>query len=174
MQKLRWASRKWWFWVGLVVLIPVAWYVWGYVAYNAGIASKYGVQNAAREAYLNQIKAQDAILEAQYRADTYGGTTPEETLGLFVESLKRSDVELASKYYLIEDQDEARGALSVSKEKGYLGNYISILLGSHEGQYLATEQEYRIEFVDKSGNQIHAEYFKLNTFTDKWKIKSIR
>ncbi len=32
--------------------------------------------------------------------DHYGGTTPEETLKLFVEALKKKDAKLAAKYYL--------------------------------------------------------------------------
>jgi|SRR3989344_4978474 len=41
--------------------------------------------------------------EKAMRADTYGGKTPEETLKLFVEALKKEDVELASKYFLLDD-----------------------------------------------------------------------
>lgn len=41
--------------------------------------------------------------EKQMRADTYGGATPEETLKLFVAALKKEDVELASKYFMLDD-----------------------------------------------------------------------
>ena len=43
-------------------------------------------------------------LERQYREDPYGGNTPEETLQLFIDALKKGDMELASKYFVIEDQ----------------------------------------------------------------------
>jgi len=33
--------------------------------------------------------------------DTYGGKTPEETLNLFIEALKKEDLELASKYFVL-------------------------------------------------------------------------
>ncbi|MBI4130673.1 hypothetical protein HY468_05120, partial [Candidatus Roizmanbacteria bacterium] len=39
-------------------------------------------------------------LEDEYRNDTYGGATPEETLALFIAALEAGDIELASKYFL--------------------------------------------------------------------------
>ncbi|MEX0934135.1 MAG: hypothetical protein WD003_02700, partial [Candidatus Paceibacterota bacterium] len=41
-----------------------------------------------------------ADLEEQYKNDTFGGETPEETLELFIAALEAEDIELASKYFL--------------------------------------------------------------------------
>ena len=38
--------------------------------------------------------------------DIYGGKTPEETLSLFVDALKKGDVKLASKYFVLDKQKE--------------------------------------------------------------------
>ncbi len=44
-------------------------------------------------------KEQEAKYVAAMTADTYGGKTPQETLDLFVDALRKGDVELASKYF---------------------------------------------------------------------------
>ena len=44
-------------------------------------------------------------LKSKYENDTYGGATPEETLQLFIDALKKGDVELASKYFVVEKQE---------------------------------------------------------------------
>src|SRR3989344_5268746 len=56
-------------------------------------------------------KAEKAYVEAM-TADTYGGKTPQETLDLFVDSLKKGDIELASKYFLLDE--------NLSREKWFL------------------------------------------------------
>lgn len=49
-----------------------------------------------------QMREAERIIEElkrQEREDPYGGSTPEETLQLFIEALKKGDVELASRYF---------------------------------------------------------------------------
>lgn len=43
--------------------------------------------------------------EQKYVSDTYGGTTPEETYQLFLEALKKQDIELTSKYFILDKQE---------------------------------------------------------------------
>ena len=40
-------------------------------------------------------------LKRLYEEDTFGGKTPEETLALFIDALKRGDTDLASKYFVL-------------------------------------------------------------------------
>mgnify|MGYP001562286652 CR=1 FL=1 len=40
-------------------------------------------------------------LEEPYKKDTYGGKTPEETWAMYLDALKKGDIELAIKYYAI-------------------------------------------------------------------------
>lgn len=49
-------------------------------------------------------KAQKALntLDETLRQDTYGGKTPEETLKMFIDALKKDDIELASKYFALD------------------------------------------------------------------------
>ena len=62
-----------------------------------------------------------ADLEKQYAEDTYGGKTPEETLQLFIDALKAGDIELASKYFVVEKQKEQREFLKKVDVAGNLG-----------------------------------------------------
>ena len=59
--------------------------------------------------------------------DTYGGQTPEETYDLFLAALKNEDVELASKYFILEDQESWTLTLNQFKEDGFLEEIIQEL-----------------------------------------------
>jgi len=58
--------------------------------------------------YAGEKRALEQIeeLERQYREDPYGGDTPEETLELFTQALKAGDIDLASKYFLPDEQEK--------------------------------------------------------------------
>ena len=42
----------------------------------------------------------------KYAADTYGGETPEETYEMFLQALKMEDIDLTSKYFILDKQEE--------------------------------------------------------------------
>src|SRR3989338_3270107 len=51
-------------------------------------------------------------LEKAYREDQYGGNTPEETLQLFIDALKKGNTDLAAKYFIIDEQEKWKVKLS--------------------------------------------------------------
>lgn len=60
-------------------------------------------------------------------ADTYGGKTPQETLDLFLVALEAEDAELASKYFMLDDnlsREKWLKMLIVFKEKGLLDDMV--------------------------------------------------
>ena len=65
--------------------------------------------------------------EKAYREDTYGGITPEETLQLFIDALKKGDTDLAAKYFIIDDQQKNRESLARVKERGMLNSMVKDL-----------------------------------------------
>ena len=71
-----------------------------------------------------QAERRLADLERRYAEDTYGGKTPEETLELFIDALKAGDIELASKYFLIGEQEEWRKKIETINNNGYLESMI--------------------------------------------------
>lgn len=94
--------------------------------------------------------------EEQYRhaleQDTYGGETPEQTLQMFITALENEDVELASKYFLIETDE---------KNADYL---------THEGWLRLLQQAKRenrieeiIKSIKKTKPQEYSKDYTLNT-----------
>jgi len=53
-----------------------------------------------------------AKYEQKFKDDKYGGKTPEETYTMFLEALKKKDIELASKYFALEKQEQYKKALN--------------------------------------------------------------
>jgi len=64
--------------------------------------------------FLNKIYKQ----EQSYKNDTYGGKTPEETYQMFLTALKAKDIELASKYFVLEEQERYKQALQEVDKNG--------------------------------------------------------
>ncbi|MDP3901442.1 MAG: hypothetical protein Q8Q37_00490 [bacterium] len=79
------------FWGILIILVVVI--AGGYLIWNKYF--EYDPVRVYQEAEQKYIAAMTA--------DTYGGATPQETLDLFVEALRQEDVELASKYFLLDE-----------------------------------------------------------------------
>mgnify|MGYP001571083277 CR=1 FL=1 len=105
--------------------------------------------------------------------DTYGGKTPEETLSLFVDALKKGDVKLASKYFVLDKQKEMEKELSVGKQNDVL----KLLIGDLEKENKKTCYDYRkaCEFTTFDDNNV-AEFsfvLSLNELTNIWKIESL-
>ncbi len=65
--------------------------------------------------------------QERYENDTVGGQTPEETLELFISALKEENLELASKYFVLDEQEEWYRDLSRIKKEGFLDEMISDL-----------------------------------------------
>jgi len=65
--------------------------------------------------------------ERSYREDTVGGTTPEETLQLFIAALKNDDLDLASRYFVVDKQGEWKKELSLIREKGLIDEMVKDL-----------------------------------------------
>ncbi|MEK7099881.1 MAG: hypothetical protein AAB883_01955 [Patescibacteria group bacterium] len=166
MQKI---LKRWWFWVGVVILAVAVWWFWGYFSWLIGQAPVRDENARARAGWL-QMQAEEAALEAQYRADTYGGTTPEETLRLFVEALEKKDFELASKYFVVENREDFLSEIQDSEKGGFLGKYIEILNYRYVVSISEDKSGADIDFFDSQNKQIHFGQLAINPFTKKWKI----
>lgn len=90
--------------VGIIIAVFVV-VEYGYPAYK-GWSGRKGVENLAKA--LEQAEKEDYKLAL---ADTYGGKTPQETLGMFIKAVEDGDYELASKYFIIPKQEEWRKEL---------------------------------------------------------------
>ena len=73
-------------------------------------------------AYQNEQAAyeyveQEKKLIQQMKDDPYGGETPEETLRLFIDALKKGDTDLASRYFVVDKQEQQEQLLNDLKQK---------------------------------------------------------
>ena len=64
---------------------------------------------------------------ARAMADTYGGTTPQETLRLYIEAVEKGDYELASKYLIESKRIEEARELKAVEDKGNIAEYLKII-----------------------------------------------
>lgn len=143
---------------GVIIFVAI-----GFVAY--GGAGKYLQERAAKKAI--------AEYEAKLTADTYGGKTPEETLALFIDALKKGDIDLASKYYVLEKQEEELSGLRIGQKNGHIQKFIEILekekIG-HDDKLLGF-----YEFITVDQNNVAEFSFRLvfNKYSNIWKIESL-
>lgn len=85
-------------------------------------------------------------MEDQYKNDRYGGKTPEETFDLFIEALKKEDVELASKYFVIPKQEGWKSTLEQYKTKGLLASFIDELNNNRKSWELTKDDGSTVNF----------------------------
>ncbi len=167
MQKI---YTRWWFLPAVLVLIVGVWYVWGYASWWMAGADSRAENMQAYKGWL-AMEAESKALEAQYRADNYGGTTPEETLRLFVEALEKKDYELAAKYSVPEKQEEDLKKMSQGVASG---GFTALINAFRTGMVKSTPYQsgnkYEIEVYPQGSDVPFGFIFFLNPFTQKWKI----
>lgn len=68
-----------------------------------------------------------AALEQPYKEDTHGGKTPEETWDMFLDALKKGDIELASKYYDVGHQEKGKERIIKLKQENKFDQWLNNL-----------------------------------------------
>ncbi len=108
VKKINWRQfgRHWI--VVFILAILAAFVIWGMLGAGPWLR-KLQDWRAAR--------ALQSKLEEIYRNDKYGGKTPEETFDMFIAALEKGDVELASKYFVIEKQESWKQSLATIKSQ---------------------------------------------------------
>lgn len=120
-------------------------------------------------AYRNYV---DDYIQLQLN-DKIGGDTPEQTVDLFIEALKKGDYELASKYFVIDEQEKWRKMFNeATKEQNE--DWAKEL--ESEKKLWRTEKDGEDKFVIKyntgtgDSERTNFIYLKKN-LNDKWKIQ---
>jgi hypothetical protein len=158
----------------LIILIVVS-FGWGYQKYINNKKEKLDQENYQK--YLNFEKTYEEAM----KADTYGGKTPEETLQMFIDALKKEDIELASKYFALNTNEKSEyyltrkeweEALRKKKEQGEIKKIIEIL--SLAKLTFKDNDGAVFKVYNKNNNEVEALIeIKLNKFSDVWKIESL-
>ena len=176
-------------WYGVLVLILLAGGVLWFV--NGGMPKIYSYINNLRENW--EVRQLQAQWEKPYRDDTYGGKTPEETYDMFLDALRKGDTELASKYFVVDDQEKWAKTLSKFKEGKSLEAF------TKERENIKNQWEkietgdsdtvgFRYSFIIQkntlsefngqkitipAGNYTNETTLELNKYTKIWKISSL-
>ena len=95
------------------------------------------------EKLANALKQMKEEIYNKKAADTIGGKTPQETLDLFIAAVEKGDYELASKYFVIEKQEQWKEDLSTAKNVDELLYDLKNAQKS-EGSYSMDEKSYVI------------------------------
>lgn len=138
----------------VVVIGLIALYIAQYFQYRA--SPEYLVEKSMEE------------LERRYFEDTYGGDTPEETLRLFIDALKKGDTDLAAKYFVLDKQKEWRNELLEIKERGLLGEMVKDIEGTKLTK--KTEDEAFFTLVDDQNIGVAQIFIGKSQYNKKWKI----
>lgn len=136
----------------------------------------FGFDNWKANRVYDRVMEAQKMIEDAYRNDTYGGKTPQETLDLFVEALRAGDIELASKYFALDD-NLSRGQwlqfLYEVKNSGKLetmANDISLYARPMPSSY---EGDYSFALFNDDGIVEVLIDMELNPISKVWKIESL-
>ncbi len=143
------------------ILIPIA----VLVVCGVVVFARVKMSAPSDEAVFNQILK-------QFAEDDAGGMTPEETLSLFQDALRRGDVDLALRYFLKEVQPKMKKSLAVGKANGTFPILLRILAMPHrESRISETIHEITIDLPGDSV-PFGVDLYK-DRSTGRWKLDAI-
>ena len=117
--------------------------------------------------------------QKQLSEDTYGGKTPQETLNMFIEALRNEDLELASKYFAPEMDEENpekmtwQGHLEYlqgMKEKGFIQRMVDEF-ENFDDDFRWSENVHWFTFNNEDGSIELEIPVSLNKNSGVWKIQ---
>src|SRR3989344_6558448 len=156
-------KRLFLFWGVLVAMVVVV--VGSYLIWNKYF--KYDLEKVYQEAERRYVEAMTA--------DTYGGKTPQETLDMFVEALRAEDIELASKYFMLDEnlsREKWANLLANVKDRGFLGK-MSNDLGNYGDAGDVMEGYYTFSYYNDDGTVGLQMIMRFNSNAGVWKIESL-
>lgn len=155
--------------VGILLLVALAIWVWqAYLSPEARSAQQMQKNYESYQQWEQSYK--DAL-----RNDTYGGKTPEETLALFIDALEKEDVDLASKYFLIDEKlsrEKWIAFLSKIKENGNLIKFADDLK-KYDEKSKSFDPYYLFIYKNEDGSIALQITLQLNKESNVWKIESL-
>jgi len=166
-------KRYWRFVAGFLLIIIIA--VGGFFVWNRYFSPSAKLARQTQENYQKYLDFQKNYENAM-KNDTYGGKTPEETLKMFIDALKKGDIELASKYFMLREDgtpDPKWGdGLIKTKEAGKLQEVISLLSKTKPAGSIM-EGYFGFEIRDAKNKLVSDINIRLNKYSNVWKIESM-
>ena len=121
-----------------------------------------------------KYEAGQLALQARYAADFDGGATPQETWNLFVAALEEGDTDRASKYFVVERQDEMRKNFDIGLQSGAVKSFLEEDITLIEGETMYPDNK-RFEYYTGSidGGPGFVYILVKNPITGVWKIEDL-
>lgn len=120
-----------------------------------------------------------AVWEKRYKdqsaADKYGGQTPQETLNLFADALRKGDVDLASKYFVRNTDGSVNPEVIDNLNKAKADNKLNNLIEALESASSAgssINNHFGFEVRNEDGKLINDIGLVKNEYSNVWKIES--
>lgn len=156
---------------GLIVLVGGSYFVWdGYFSESA----KY---NRQIEQNMEKYNEWERNYTKAMTEDVYGGKTPQETLNMFIDALKKEDVDLASKYFMLNEvgqiNQELIGDLKKTQEMSQIANMVAIISKLNFDKNHSSADTAWFTSINKEGLVEYSAILKLNEFSKVWKIESL-
>lgn len=157
----------------IIILVALFLFFGGY----SGIKEFYDSWQESKllgEAMKKTIEARDQYFKV-LAEDTYGGKTPQETLDMFIDALEKGDIELAGKYFALDDnlsRQELVDGLNGAIQAGRLREMLEFLKSAEKssGDYC---DNITCQFVTWNSDKTLIErtiYLKFNDYSKVWKI----
>ncbi|MBI2013148.1 MAG: hypothetical protein HYS88_01740 [Candidatus Colwellbacteria bacterium] len=156
---------------GIILLVIAGYWLW-----NNRLSPEAKESREMQANYDRAIAYQQQFEEAM-KSDTYGGKTPQETLNLFIEALRKNDVDLAFQYFILKEDGNRdpkwKEALVKTKDTGKLQEAAG-LLSKAKPDLNERSYEKDFKFVVREGNEIKAYVdLELNEYSGVWKIERL-
>ncbi len=155
--------------IGIILITLGGVYLW-----NNYLSESAKVGRDLEKKYQKFYEFQKNYEEAM-RADTYGGKTPQETLAMFVEALKKEDIELASKYFALNEEGiidkQWVEMLKKLKEDGNLIRFADDIK-RYDDNYKFSDSEHVFVYKNSNGEIELQLVMILNKYSNVWKIES--
>lgn len=153
----------------MVLVVAGGYFIWDRYLSSAGRERRFA------EEQMRNYEAKEKAYIAAMTVDTYGGKTPQETLDLFVAALEKGDVELASKFFLLDEnlsRDKWIDYLKGVKDKNLL---LIMATDFQTATFYKSLNDKSQQFViynkDRSDSLIID--MRLNKYTQVWKIERL-
>ena len=160
-----------------IIIIAIVFLLIAVAGYIAGNLTKYGLDVSKADKTVERFQG---ALEEPYKKDTYGGKTPEETWAMYIDALKKGDIDLASRYYAVGSQGKIKQALFNGREKDDLKLYLErlsaplqkddslpdFILANKESAYY----DYMVKDLETGEMIKNTVELYLNPYTKVWKI----
>ena len=140
-----------------------------YLGMAAGVSGYYNLMQWVGKQDAKKFQAE---LERPLREDVYGGKTPEETFDMYIDALKKGDLELASKYFTLGKRDTHLDFLkNASKER--LEKYLNDIDGANHVWQLDDQRSSNMFEVYLISTREMTIRFSYNDISKVWKIDSL-